>query len=56
MPKNSVCVLHIGNQLQHKVQFAWINQEDDLEVVVTEELLDKFCCLLVKIISSLKFI
>ncbi|XP_022994275.1 uncharacterized protein LOC111490057 isoform X1 [Cucurbita maxima] len=21
-----------GNQLQHKVQFAWINQEDDLEV------------------------
>ncbi|XP_031743609.1 uncharacterized protein LOC101207897 isoform X1 [Cucumis sativus] len=28
-----------GNQLQHKVQFAWINQEDDLEVVMMPEIL-----------------
>lgn len=42
-------MLYPGNQLQHKVQFAWINQEDDLEVVMIPELVGKYCSL-VKII------
>lgn len=41
IPKNIACVLYLGNQLQHKVQFAWINQEDDLEVVIIPELFEK---------------
>lgn len=48
IPKNIACVLYLGNQLQHKVQFAWINQEDDLEVVMIPELLADICWILLK--------
>lgn len=32
---------YVGSQLQHKVQFVWVNQEDDAEV----RLIYAFCYL-----------